>query len=93
MIAENPEDARKFVIDFAGPLLANLPADAALTPVVTLSAGEIIAQTLEPVPEDGVWRLVLDVAAPGAAVIEMTAHLAGYGRKLTETWLYQWIHA
>lgn len=90
---ENPEDARKFVIDFAGPLLANLPADAALTPVVTLSAGEIIAQTLEPVPEDGVWRLVLDVAAPGAAVIEMTAHLAGYGRKLTETWLYQWIHA
>jgi glucans biosynthesis protein len=90
---ENPEDARKFVVDFAGPLLANLPGDAALTPVVTLSAGEIIAQTLEPVPEDGVWRLVLDVAAPEAAVIELTAHLAGYGRKLTETWLYQWIHA
>lgn len=90
---ENPADARKFVIDFAGPLLSGLPADAAVKPVVTLSAGEILAQTLEPVPEDGVWRLVLDVAAPGAAVIELTAHIAGYGRKLTETWLYQWIHA
>ena len=30
---------------------------------------------------------------PQDAVVEMGAHIRGYGRKLTETWLYQWIVA
>ncbi len=90
---KNPEDARKFVVDFAGDLLANLPEDAALAPVITLSAGEILAQSLERLDTPGVWRLVVDVTAPGEAVVELTAHLAGFGRKLSETWLYQWKHA
>ena len=87
---QNPEDARKFVVDFAGEVLANLPGDAALEPVITLSAGEVIASTLEPLEGPGIWRLVLDVQAPGEPVVELTAHLAGYGQKLSETWLYQW---
>lgn len=89
---QNPEDARKFVVDFAGEVLANLPGDAALEPVITLSAGEVIASTLEPLEGPGIWRLVLDVQAPGEPVVELTAHLAGYGQKLSETWLYQWKH-
>lgn len=89
---ENPADARKFVIDFAGPPLAELPPDADITPVVTHSAGEILSQTLERVDDVGVWRLVIDIAAPGQPLVELSAHLAGFGRKLTETWLYQWAH-
>jgi glucans biosynthesis protein len=89
---ENPADARKFVVDFAGAPLDGLPADAAVTAVVTQSAGTVLSQTLERIDANGVWRLVIDLAAPDQPLVELTAHLAGFGRKLTETWLYQWTH-
>jgi glucans biosynthesis protein len=89
---EHPEDARKFVVDFAGPPLADLPSDAEISAVITHSAGEILSQTLERVDDIGIWRLVIDLAAPGSPIVELSAHLAGFGRKLTETWLYQWMH-
>ena len=31
-------------------------------------------------------------AAEGA-IVELSAHLAGFDRRLTENWLYQWINA
>jgi glucans biosynthesis protein len=40
-----------------------------------------------------VWRLVLDVMPDEGAVVEMGAHIAGFGRKLSENWLYQWVTA
>lgn len=92
-VAAQP-DTRKFVIDFAG---GTLPADAVVDDpggvmaVVTVSDGALLAQVLQPMPEAGVWRLILDVSAAGNAVVELTAHLAGRGRRLSETWLYQWI--
>ena len=43
--------------------------------------------------ERDIWRLALDVKAEDGATVEMVAHVAGYGRKLSETWLYQWINA
>jgi glucans biosynthesis protein len=84
-------EGRKFVVDFAGGLLAQLPPDAAVQAVVAVSAGEVRSQVLEAVPEGGLWRLVLDMAPPATGVAELSAHLAGYDRKLTETWLYQWV--
>ncbi|MGD9918868.1 MAG: glucan biosynthesis protein [Paenirhodobacter sp.] len=92
---ENTAGTRKFVIDFAGGLLANLPAEAAdkLNIVTSVAKGEIVTQVLSKIPEDGVWRLVLDVKAGGGETVELNAHIAGYGRKLTETWLYQWMKA
>ena len=84
---------RKFVVDWRGGPLARLPADAALTPVVSVGNAELVSSVLQYIPETGVWRLVLDVAADDDAVVELSAHLAGYGRKLTEDWLYQWINA
>jgi glucans biosynthesis protein len=82
---------RKFVIDFAGGPLAQLPPDAAVTAAVSLSDGRVTAQVLQAVPQAGLWRLVIDAAPPAGGLAEMSAHLAGYGRKLSETWLYQWI--
>lgn len=84
---------RKFVIDFAGGMLARLPAEAAVEPIVTVANGEIATTVLERLPVGDRWRLILDVTAPAGAIVELSAHIAGYGRKLTETWLHQWINA
>jgi len=93
--SDNPTGTRKFVVDFAGGLMDNLP-DAALDDlsiVATASKGEIVTQVLTRIPEDGIWRMVLDVRPTQGDMVELSAHIAGYGRKLTETWLYQWIKA
>ena len=58
-----------------------------------MTEGEIVTQTLSPIGGTDVWRLVLDVAAADGATVELSAHVAGYGRKLTELWLYQWVVA
>ena len=84
-------NTRKFVIDYKGGVLGRMPADAAVQPVVTVSNGKIVTQTLLKVMGSDIWRLVIDVSGPDSGVVELTAHIAGYGRKLTEIWLYQWM--
>lgn len=64
-----------------------------LTIVASAWNGEIVTKVLSRNTTDGIWRLVLDVRPTGGDTVELAAHIAGYGRKLTETWLYQWIHA
>lgn len=88
---EDEVPGRKFVIDFRGPALEGLPPDAAVEAVVTANGAEILSQTLEKVPEGGLWRVVIDVAPPEDDLAELAVHLAGYGRKLSETWLYQYL--
>ncbi|MBD3786544.1 MAG: glucan biosynthesis protein G [Sphingomonadales bacterium] len=92
---ENTEGTRKFVIDFKGGLLGNMPGDVAdsLTIVASAVNGQIRTQTLSQIWGTDIWRLVLDVSADGDKPVELSAHVAGYDRKLTETWLYQWIKA
>ncbi len=82
---------RKFVIDFGGGQLARMPPDSTVEAVVTASGGKIVNKTLFKLTGRDMWRLALDVSAKPAAVVEMTAHIAGYGRKLSEIWLYQWM--
>lgn len=91
-VAINPS-ARKFVVDFKGGVLDRLAPDAEIQPVVTIDKASITNTTLQHIPENGVWRLVIDVSTTEDSVVEIAAHLAGYGRKLTENWLYQWIYA
>ncbi|WP_051855590.1 glucan biosynthesis protein [Thioclava atlantica] len=89
---ENTKGTRKFVIDFKGGEISRLPNSAVdeIEAITHATKGKIVTQTLSKVEQDGVWRLVLDVSADGDAPVELTAHLAGFGRKLSETWLYQW---
>ncbi|TMV94914.1 glucan biosynthesis protein G [Thioclava sp. BHET1] len=89
---ENTKGTRKFVIDFKGGEIANLPAESSdkIEVVTHAGKGKIVTQTLSKVEQDGVWRLVLDVSADGDAPVELSAQLSGFGRKLSETWLYQW---
>ncbi|MCD1625385.1 MAG: glucan biosynthesis protein [Paracoccaceae bacterium] len=84
---------RKFVVDFRGGFLDRLGPDADIAPIVTIANGEMISTVLQRVPQNGVWRLFIDMRAGNDAVVELSAHLAGYDRKLTENWLYQWINA
>ena len=90
---ENKEGTRKFVVDFAGGPLAHLPPEAAedIKAVVVAGNAELRTQTLFKVPSENLWRLVVDVHAEKGATVELSAHLAGWGRKLTEIWAYQWI--
>lgn len=89
---ENTNGTRKFVIDFKGGEISRLPGSAAdkITAVTHADKGKIVTQTLSKVEQDGVWRLVLDISADGDAPVELSAHLTGFGRTLSETWLYQW---
>ncbi|MBI1173394.1 glucan biosynthesis protein D [bacterium] len=90
---EAKQGTRKFVVDFKGGLMAPLDAEAAVKPEVTIANGTLTGTTLEKIQGTDIWRLVMDVSADPGAVVEMSAHIAGYGRRLTEMWLYQWVIA
>ena len=83
-------DRKKFVIDFDGGLLSELPRDADIEPKVTVLRGELSQAILSPVEGTDLWRLVIE-AVPGDGSMELQAVLTGYGRILSETWLYQWV--
>ncbi|NTT85928.1 glucan biosynthesis protein [Tabrizicola fusiformis] len=91
--AETVTGTRKFVIDFKGGMLAALDPKATVEPKVTLTGGELLGTTLQKIDSTDIWRLVIEAQAANGAIVEMGAHVAGYDRKLTETWLYQWINA
>lgn len=84
--------SRKFVIDFKGGLLAQLEADAPVEAVVNVANAEVTGTVVERISGTDIWRLVVDVTAADGAVVELSAHLAGFDRKLTENWLNQWIN-
>ncbi|MEQ8428839.1 MAG: glucan biosynthesis protein G [Roseovarius sp.] len=89
---ENQDGSRKFVVDFCGGPLEPLPAEAVeeLTVVASAVGARITSQVLHRIAGNNMWRLVLDVVGEGE-VIELSAHVEGYGQKLTETWLFQWL--
>lgn len=84
---------RKFVVDFRGGLLDRLNPTDTVSPVVSVTNGALSSTTLQHIAETGVWRVALDVTAEDDAVVELSVHLAGFGRKLSEDWLFQWINA
>lgn len=88
---EPAKGRRKFVIDFTGGLLTELTGETEVTPSVTATDGEIVETILSRVEGTGIWRLVVEIAAKDAELVEIKANLSGYGRTLSETWLYQWV--
>lgn len=88
---EGGADRRKFVIDFQGGRLRELPADAEVKPNVSAVRGEITETVLSRIDATDIWRLVIEVKAEARTAVELRAHLAGYDEVLSETWLYQWV--
>lgn len=87
---EAVENFKKFVIDFAGGELASMTDETQLEAVAEAAGGTITSSVLSRVDANGVWRLVLDVETGDSSNVELKAYVMGLGRKLTETWLYQW---
>lgn len=88
---EKDTDHRKFVIDFEGGLLGNLSADAEVVPEITVQNGSVEEMAISRISGTDTWRLVIDIQGEPQALVEIKAVLTGYGRTLTETWLYQWV--
>lgn len=84
-----PEGVTRYVVDFAGgELNADLKQDE-IEAHVEAAGGTVLRARGEPVPGTDRWRLVTDVAADGAAPVELRAYLTRDGEPLTETWLHQ----
>jgi periplasmic glucans biosynthesis protein len=85
--------AHRFVIDFTGKSLADLPADTVLRGVVSVGSGtgeegELLEQQVMKNLVTGGWRLVFQVRPKTSGPIELRAFLAKDGETLTETWAY-----
>jgi len=86
--AELAEDEQQFVVDFAGPALNSLPADADVKAVVSAPAnGKIIESNAYRVEPTGAWRMTVVVKRlKPSEPTELRGFLQSEGNALTETW-------
>src|SRR5262249_15070130 len=86
------KDAQRFVIDFASPKLAAIPADRVLRGVVTILRGQQAAELVDQHgvrnPFTGGWRLTFQVRPKKKEPLELRAFLDQAGETLTETWSF-----
>lgn len=81
---------RKVVVDFAGPYLDRITDLASVTPNLSILNGEFIRTDLKKVSGENIWRFVADVKSTTNNPVELSVYLSVAGRRLTETWSYQW---
>lgn len=81
-------DEEQYVVDFVGPALAALPADAAVDAVVSAPVnGEIVEAIAYFVEPTGAWRMAVRVRQPDVRQpTELRAFLKHGDNVLTETW-------
>src|SRR5450759_815506 len=85
---ELAEDEQQFVVDFIGPSLAALPADAKVKAVVTApSNGQIVESNAYRVEATGAWRMTVRVKQlHPTEPTELRGFLQSDTNVLTETW-------
>ncbi|MEJ2409274.1 MAG: glucan biosynthesis protein [Novosphingobium sp.] len=78
--------ARKYVFDFAGPVLAGLGRGAGIVAATDLPAGAVIASAAYPVAGmDARWRVMLDVRRQAPSQHEFRLYLRRGNAALSET--------
>lgn len=87
---KNRPPSRKFVVDFEGGRLSDLPQDAKVTPVISISRGEIKQPAARPLLGTKAWRCSFDLHSDGKEPVDLRCYLRDDQGALTETWLYQW---
>jgi periplasmic glucans biosynthesis protein len=87
---KNRPPSRKFVVDFEGGRLSNLPKDAKVSPVISASRGEIKLPATRILVGTKVWRCSFDLYSEGREPVDLRCYLAVEQGALTETWMYQW---
>jgi glucans biosynthesis protein len=88
-----PKGVRKFMVEFKGPPLENLPYGVKPEPVLWASRGKFSYIFTEAVPDDvpGHWRAQFDYTVEGGNdPVEMRLFLRAGDKILSETWLYQY---
>jgi glucans biosynthesis protein len=87
-----PKGVRKFMIEFLGGPLGDLPPGVLPEPVLTASRGTFSYIRTEAVPDDvpGHWRAQFDLTATGSEPVELRCYLRHGDSVLSETWLYQY---
>ena len=80
----------QYIIDFTGPSLEALSADAVVNAVVTANAnGEIVERNAYRNPANGTWRMTLRVKQrQGTQPVELRAFLQHGKDTLSETWTH-----
>ncbi|WP_166267746.1 glucan biosynthesis protein [Marinobacter caseinilyticus] len=81
----------RFVIDFAGGVLAMLGPDAKVVPVITVSRGTVEITSARPLSAIQGCRAMFDLVPDDSdEPIDMRVYLALGSQPLTETWVYQY---
>ena len=80
--------AQRFVVDFTGDADALFGDDVTLD--VWSSTGEIQSLHSTAASAQNLRRIVFDLDAKGADVVELHAALRAGNRQISETWLYRW---
>lgn len=83
------QGSHRFVIDFNGPGLRKLSADANVQGVVNVDPSwKLLVNQVVKNPITGGWRLTAVVQPQGDKPMEMRAYLQQANKALTETWTY-----
>jgi glucans biosynthesis protein len=88
-----PKGVRKFMVEWLGGPLTNLPYGVKPELVVSTSRGTFGPyQLIEAVPDsvNGHWRAQFDLGVEGVDPVELRAFLKSGGETLTETWMFQY---
>ncbi len=89
---DRPRGVRKFLVEFKGGPLANIPFGKRPEAVLSTSRGTFSYVFTEAVPNDvsGHWRAQFDLTAEGDEPVELRCFLKLGDEVLTESWLYQY---
>jgi glucans biosynthesis protein len=87
-----PEGVRRFMVEFSGKPLADLPPNVSPEPVLWASRGTFSGAFTQPVPGEAPdrWRAQFDLAVTGKEPVDMRLFLRSGDAVLSETWLYQY---
>jgi glucans biosynthesis protein len=81
---------RLVLIDFSGGDLDSLLSSQPVHADVSADGGSVVHITVQRLPENGVWRVAIQVKPAGDVPVDLRCYLDLYGEALTETWTYQW---
>jgi glucans biosynthesis protein len=88
--AGEKDQSRRFVVDFEGGRLKNLPAGASVRAAIYVSQeGQLLQRNAFRNPATGGWRLAFQVKPPKDKPLELRAFLQNEKETLTETWSFQ----
>ncbi|MBK1665457.1 glucan biosynthesis protein D [Rhodospirillum rubrum] len=87
-----PKGVRKFMVEFQGAPLAELPYGVLPEAVLWSSRGTFSYVFTEAVPDDvpGHWRAQFDLTVSGSEPVELRLFLRNGDKTLSESWVYQY---